>query len=307
MKPFFRSHAIRFLAILTAIAALLGGTQLVSALPAQAATSHHWNVMNWNITNLGNGNNIAAANRYRSMLSELRNLSAHNVTNGFMRTMTETERYAEIRVIDNNNISAPHRLTIYVRLDNLYVDAFTANGSTFAFNDTPGYFATRFFNAYPGGNTLVRTMPFSGAYGSLDADQNRANRDYRGPSFGAAISDLQNMNSNNFSARKFAMAVLIGAVSEAARFGWIESRIAMSISHNGELDGTNRYYHIGGFGISLQNNWSSLSRLVYRELNNTEHYPVQINGHNYTSTGMIRHGSSTAPAIGLLVTYGGAR
>ncbi|MFD4830594.1 ribosome-inactivating family protein [Streptomyces uncialis] len=296
---------MRFLAIFLAITALLGGTQLVSASPARADTSHNWNKIEWNITNLGNGNSVPAANRYRAMISSLRALSASNIADGFMRTMTATQRYAEVKVIDNN-ATVKHRLSIYVRLDNLYIDAFTAEGRTFAFNDTPRYFNTQFSAAYPGGNTLVQTMPFSGSYGSLDAAQARANQSYEGPSFGGLISELQGMNSSNFYDRRNEMAAIIGAVSEAARFGWIESRIALSLSHGGEWDGPHQYSHIGGFGISLQNNWAALSRLVYREMNSTTRSPAHINGHVYNSMGQVRNGYGSAPAIGVLVTYGGA-
>ncbi|MBO1417485.1 ribosome-inactivating family protein [Streptomyces sp. FH025] len=299
----------RLVALLLSLVASLSFAQVKAAPPAEAATSSYWSIIQWDITGLGNGNNLNAERNYRAMVNQIRTLSGSTIGTNLMRTTQETERYIEIRVVDFNDTANNHRVSLYLRLDNLYLDGFTIVGHNYMFSDAPAYLTTRFGNYYPNSNALFQRMPYSSQYGSLANADTRGRQEFDGPHFGDVIRTLQGFNQNNWYGARTALAAIIGATAEAARFGWIENRIANSIGSGGEFDGTATYDYIGGFGTDLQTNWDDLSEIVYRQQNGSGNIPsVNINNRVYRSISDIVNGAGpSTPRIGPFLTHGSAR
>lgn len=311
----------RVMAPLLSIVALFAFIQVNATLPAEASTSRYWSVVEWNITGLGDGRNQTAAENYRRMVREVRNLSGDDTLHaGVMQTTQQTERYIEIRIRDDNDV-VRNRVSLYLRLDNLYLDGFTigdgsgnANSSrNYRFSDAPSYLVTRFANQYRTGNRLFESLGYTSQYGRAGLDTNAEERGaqrFNGPSFGQVIWALRGFNMNNSLNARWALSAIIGATSEAARAGWIENRIALSVGQDGQWDGERYADTIGGFGADLENDWAALSRLVYRLQHNGTGNPdpVTINRRTYDSIDDIVNGHGiNQPAIAPFLSLGSAR
>ncbi|MFD9467520.1 ribosome-inactivating family protein [Streptomyces sp. NPDC060027] len=300
----------RLMVLLLSLVAVLGMTQVRSIPLAHAATSNYWSPITWNITGLGNGSNREAERNYRAMVNQLRVLSGYDIGTGLMRTTEQTQRYIEVMIVDNGDPVNNHRISLYLRLDNLYLDGFTIVGQNYRFSDAPGYLTTRFANQYPGAVHLFRNLPYTSHYQDLANAGTRGSQAFSGPSFWTAIQTIQRLTDQNWNNARAALAAIIGATSEAARFGWIENRIANSIGSGGETDDAGGFHNnLGGFGADLENNWEDLSEIVYRQQNgNGRIEPVNIDGHRYSSiSDIIYSRGSSGPRLAPFLTHGSAR
>ncbi|MGW6834902.1 ribosome-inactivating family protein [Streptomyces sp. NPDC054949] len=304
------SHAKRIMTAILCLVAAISFTQVKFSTPAQAATSDYWSVVRWDITGLGDGMDRNAERNYRSMIRQVRELSGSAIgANGLMRTTEQTERYIEVQVVDFNDRVNNHRISLYLRLDNLYLDGFTIVGHNYLFQDAPAILTTRFANHYPGVNHLFQRTPYRSTYGALANAQDRGNQHFNGRALGTQIIALQDFTPQNWNDRRQALAAIIGATAEAARFGWIENRIGLGIGQNGQLEGGRLLDHLGPFGAELENNWEDLSELVRRQQDGRGVMrPINIDGRTYHNIREIQFGvGGGTPAIGALLTHGSAR
>ncbi|MFF4814777.1 ribosome-inactivating family protein [Kitasatospora sp. NPDC001309] len=241
------------------------------------------------------------------MIRQLRELSGTSIAPALARTTTATGRYIEISVNDYSDPINTHRLSLYLRLDNLYLDGFTASGRNWRFSDAPTYLSTRFAAAYPR-DGLLENLRYSSHYSDLASPEARGAQRYSGAAFYGFLSTLFGVSEGSRDQARAPLAAMIGATSEAARFGWIENRIAASIETGGQQDGAQRYDNLGPFGAGLENSWDELSRLVYREQNGDSQRPtVRIDGRNYSSISDIVNGIGTGtPRIAPFLTHGTA-
>ncbi|WOI61809.1 ribosome-inactivating family protein [Streptomyces fradiae] len=298
----WRAPGKRLAAVLLTLVALLGFVNITNAAPAEAQT-RYWTILHWEVQGMGSGASQDVERRYRRMIAELRESSGSHIGTDLMRTTTVTQRYIEVRVIDRWDTSNQHRLSLYFRADNLYLDGYTIVGRNYMFSDAPGYLTTRFGNQYPGGNALFERLGYSGHYSNLASAETRGAQSFGGPNLWGAISGLVNQGPHDASSRNRTAAV-ITATAEAARFGWIENRVGNSLGENGDYDGQAWQTQIGGFGTDLQNNWAALSRIVYRQQNGTASTPVMINGRRYASISDIVNGYHNHPRLAPFLTLG---
>ncbi|MFD9794067.1 ribosome-inactivating family protein, partial [Streptomyces sp. NPDC059070] len=78
-----------------------------------------------------------------------------------------------------------------------------------------------------------------------------------------------------------AMAYIIGATAEAARFGWIQDRVANTIYAGGDLSIRDNPANIGAFGTDLERQWDSLSRMAHNTAAHRVDPGVTIDGRFY--------------------------
>ncbi|WP_158835887.1 ribosome-inactivating family protein [Streptomyces sp. NRRL S-350] len=298
----------RLMALLLSVIALFSVAQIEAAPPAKAATSNYWSTITWDITGLASGGTRPASN-YRSMIRQIRELSGTSIATNMARTTSATERYIEIMVTDFNEPPATqHRLSLYLRLDNLYLDGFTVSGQNYAFSDAPNYLNTRFHNQYPRNNPLFNVLRYSSHYSDLASAETRAAQHFSGPSFYYYVSTLFGVSGGSVNQVRPHLAAMIGATSEASRFGWIENRIANSVAYGQDSDGGRSYDYLGNFGAELENSWDELSRLVYREQQGNLPVPsVTIDSRVYHHISDIVNGRADTPKLIPFLTHGSAR
>ncbi len=278
--------------------ALLATCVLVNAdvTPARADTTQPWTTIEWDIT--GMKNKVAspgAASTYRAMIARLRDISSHQILNEVRDSMEQgTGRYIEVRVRDRSEANQ-HRLSLYFRADNLYLDGFTVVGQNYRFNNAPAELVTGFTQHYNNqGNMLFRTLPYSNHYRDLASDTARGDARYAATNVHGYLNVMAELTPGNWHEARPEIAYIIGATAEAARFGWIENRIGRSIGAGSDNDGQGYYANIGGFGVDLENNWSRLSHIVHQGMRNETVPRAQhalINGRRYASLQEIQYGT----------------
>ncbi|MFD8525503.1 ribosome-inactivating family protein [Streptomyces capillispiralis] len=292
--------------------ALLATCALVNAdaTPAHADTTNPWTVIEWDITGMrGASASANASSRYRAMITRLRDISSHQIVNEVRDSMPAgTGRYIEVRVRDRGE-SNQYRLSLYFRADNLYLDGFTVVGQNYRFSDAPAALVTGFTRHYNNqGNMLFRSLPYTGHYSDLATDQTRADARYSPSSLQSYLNAVSQLTPGNWYERAPELAFIINATSEAARFGWIENRIARSIGAGSDYDGQNYVSHLGPFGVDLQRNWARLSRLVHRSINNTltPGDAVTVNNRRYANLEEMRYGTTGRPSLMPFLALSGA-
>ncbi|WP_370422222.1 ribosome-inactivating family protein [Streptomyces sp. QH1-20] len=281
----------------------------VDATPARADTNERWTPIEWDITGMSTSvTSQTVESRYRAMLDRLEAISSHAIADQVRDTMPQgTGRYIEVRVVDRN-ASTQHRLTLYFRADNLYLDGITAQGQNYRFTDAATALVTGFTQYYNNhGNMLWRNLPWTSNYSDLAGQEARGAASYTTTALNSYLNRLSTLTPNNWSDRGADFAYVIQATAEAARNGWIRNRIANSLGEGGEWDGNNLYAHIGGFGTDLERNYARLSRLTHRSLNGTvtDSDAVTINGRRYRNLNDMRNGISNGPRIApFIALYG---
>lgn len=93
------------------------------------------------------------------------------------------------------------------------------------------------------------------------------------------------------------MAYIIGATAEAARFGWIQNRVAQSIFRGGDPAYTDRPSHLGNFGTDLETSWSDLSRMAHRTAAHRTDRGVTIDGRRYENVTEIGNPTNGQPRL----------
>ncbi|MFF4321174.1 ribosome-inactivating family protein [Streptomyces sp. NPDC001568] len=294
----------------------------VGATPAHAETSKQYTVLDWYVYGLdtGNGGDMGAdrAVRYRDFIAQLRAAAGHRMdgANGDdMRdtpTRTNTNRVIEARVWTNENGGAPRsHLKLYFSVDNLYLLGFTSRGQHWMFQpDTnPAFPLAGEVQRGQGLEhaPLFQSLGYRGNYDSLDPHGFRRDFSYTAASMHMTMQFLNNFTAANRPSAPSELAYLIGATSEAARFGWIEHRIAAALNRGYDDTDPNRPSHLGNFGLTLQTQWAALSRVAHRTVNGGTVAPVNIDGRTYDNFTQIRLGTGGVPRLAPFLALHGSR
>ncbi|MEU2563341.1 ribosome-inactivating family protein [Streptomyces longispororuber] len=316
-----RRSFTRFGAAALALPAL-GTLQGLAAPHAYADTNDLWSDMEWRMEGYDDARGTADASRqarqYQNLVRGMRDIASQPMAGAqndpdfrdtTRRGSVEDRTERVIRILIWNRFGLAH-VALYFSVDNLYLMGFTSHGRHYRFNDAafahlPRSMARRFGGPAP----LVTVMRSTGSYATLNASaEYRGNQFYTAYNFGSHLSVLEGANENNVNDQAVtrSLAFFIGATSEAARFGWIEERIANVIMNDGDWSAPGRPPHLGPFGTDLQNAWDPLSALVHRTLQGRTGRAVNINGREYRDYRMIQNGNQgsaaprIAPFIGIL-------
>ncbi|MFJ4189605.1 ribosome-inactivating family protein [Kitasatospora sp. NPDC089509] len=292
--------------------AAVGVSQGLSAQPAQALPTGLWTLVDWDISNLTSDTcSWSASLAYNDMISTVRNVSGQPIGNGMSDSVTTTEhgRYIEVRLMDHG----ANRLSILLRADNLYMDGFINAYGRFVFRGTnTAPLATALLSRYPNTPTPITfpELPWNENYNSFSSDSWRRNTPFT--ALRSQVNTLIDMQSSprsgNAQGNNVAQALtqLVAATSEAARFPWIQRRIANTIGNGGDYDTNGLQTTLGPFGAELENNWSTLSVLLRLNAAGRTGAPVTVDGRIYRNHTDIELGNSNvaAPAIGPMLTLG---
>ncbi|MFD7451779.1 ribosome-inactivating family protein [Kitasatospora sp. NPDC059827] len=288
-----RRLAVLLLALVSAFSLLYGA----AAPKANAETNQRWTDINWAMNGYTGPRNSPASRdqfyAYNDMVNALRNAAAHQMDNvdsssAYMDTPTRTDTHRVIRVLvwtDEDDGSRAH-LALYFNVDNLYLMGYSAHGVHYRFNtDETAHLATE-IQRHEGlaAAPSVQLISADGSYGQLSApDTWRANQQYTALMLEQRARTLINSTSGqrNSPGVRQALAYLIGATSEAARFGWIQNRIAQTIHHGGDPAEPGEPANIGPFGTDLETNWDALSRMAHRTAAHRTDPGVRIDGRVY--------------------------
>ncbi|URN17059.1 MULTISPECIES: ribosome-inactivating family protein [Streptomyces] len=307
--PVLRRAGRRLGSLFLALLAVCGLVTAGSA-PAHAETSQRYTVIDWHMegfddTGYGGSEGADRANRYRQMVARLRAASGHEMAGANTPAMldtpvrTDTNRVIEVRVW-TNEYGGPSEchVKLYFSVDNLYLLGFTARGTHWQFADTTLPLAREIQNFYGMANPpLFTSLGYRGDYNSLDSNGVRGNFGYQAQTMQHSMLDLSYIIPARRDSYRGTLAYFIGATAEAARFGWIENRIAAAIDLGYDPSDPNRPAHLGNFGASLQTQWSALSRVAHQTVNGGDAAPVTVDGRTYTSITQIRFGNNAVPRI----------
>ncbi|MFJ8694272.1 ribosome-inactivating family protein [Streptomyces roseolilacinus] len=302
-RSFGRRLGVLCLALFAACSLLTG-----NAGPAHADTTQRWTVIDYNMTNYDrhfpepNGETRANANRYRYMVEALRELGSHPLAyaeEGMRQSPQElNSNIIEMRIWRNFRSD----VALYFSANNLYLLGFSVDGAHWQFSDTGPTLAREMQNHYGGPLPLFQSLGYTGHYRQLDPQQTRGNFRYSSENLNNAVQRLRQVRSGNTRDYRSDLAAVIGATAEAARFGWIQRRIQTVIEQGYDHTDPNYPQHLGNFGVDLQNEWSSLSRLTHRSLEGASTSPVTVDHRTYSTWQQISRGSSgprIAPFISL--------
>ncbi|MGW7315665.1 ribosome-inactivating family protein [Streptomyces sp. NPDC054854] len=171
-------------------------------------------------------------------------------------------RLIQIRVLRRGS----QVVSLYFWADNLYLAGFYTPGNDqnqgrhYAFNDT----WPEDFNHVLNLQTAATRLPWGGNYVSLPGGNNRTYDVINGPGLhnallvlGGARARLGNGGDRGATEVGNALTLTIQATAEAARFGRIFDTVRGNI-------GTGTRTAMGTDNVVLQNNWSQISRWIYR-------------------------------------------
>ncbi|MFF5638909.1 ribosome-inactivating family protein [Streptomyces sp. NPDC012825] len=273
--------------------------------------------MDWDITNLQpDTSSTYAANSYWSMLASVREYAStgipphHGAT--YSITDPDSNRYIEVALVDWSNQAVPHRLSLILDARNLYAVGFFTPRSRYLFRDMDVNRVVSAYNAVHGGLQPghFTYLPFGENYNDFSRDEWRANTSFLG-----LRNDINNLvglsgtigqNTPPAITAARSLTQVVAAVSEAARFGWIQNRILNTIRSGSDIDGTNRYSHLGPFGAEMETSWAALTRLLAANAAGRQGVPVNINNRVYSNRTEVEQGdpSRGMPAIDVFVALG---
>ncbi|MFD9797062.1 ribosome-inactivating family protein, partial [Streptomyces sp. NPDC059070] len=122
-----------------------------------------------------------------------------------------------------------------------------------------------------------------GSYAQMSASPEwRGAQTYDRTTMYEQVQNLTNATPGNRNSTTVnrAMAYIIGATAEAARFGWIQNRVAQTLYAGGDPQ-DNMAANIGAFGTDLELNWSDLSRMAHNTAAHRADRGVNIDGRFY--------------------------
>ncbi|MFF0416291.1 ribosome-inactivating family protein [Kitasatospora sp. NPDC004745] len=302
--------------LLLALAAACGTVNGLAAPQAHANTSDLWTDIDWHLEDfdvprphpsrpqdppVGNQQTSNQSGAYARVVDRMRQLAGQG-----MAGVQGNEHYLDttvagrtnatnrvIRVLLWSNATGQQRadVALYFSVDNLYFMGFSSHGQHYRLNANYTRGLAESIRVHERAQTAPWVNPINsdGSYASLAATPTwRAAEPYTAANFLRHLDALSNATPANRNSNEVlrAMAFFIGATSEAARFGWIEHRIAAVIYADadptpepappGEDPRT-----IGRFGTDLENNWDTLSSLAHRTAQGYNGTMVPIAGFEY--------------------------
>ncbi|WP_206508057.1 ribosome-inactivating family protein [Streptomyces chrestomyceticus] len=305
----------RVLILTLALMAAVGVTQGLSP-KAHADPVSRWTRIDWDITNLRNTSSHAAGTAYDNMLVELRRTVSHAIRPNFPHSATtsRTDAFVEVALIDRSEANQ-HRLSVIINPHNLYVMGYFTPQGRYVFRDQDPEPIRAAYNAVFRNNQLAsrdfQSLPFGQNYNDFSNETWRMN-----DSFTSLRSDIDHLvhlpaapprqNTPPALAAGRALTQVVAAVSEAARFMWIQNRIGNTIRNGHDWDGYAWQTTLGRFGAELETSWSALSRMLANYLAGRTITPVEIDGRVYRHGSDIELGDGTGrlPALGLAVALG---
>ncbi|MFK0238772.1 ribosome-inactivating family protein [Streptomyces vinaceus] len=320
-----RQLAILLLSLVSACSVLFGA----AAPKAEAETTQRFTTIDWHMDDyIAPPNSDRAANNrddYNDMVNALRNAAGHQmegVSNspGYMDTPTRTNTNRIIRVLiwTHTAVGPRANLALYFNVDNLYMLGFSSNGFHYRF--VTGNPATEFTNHLPEelrlGLHSATPLFFTpirgdGSYAQMSAPAEwRANQEYTASMLYQREQILDNFRPERpvTSTVTQAMAYFIGATAEAARFGWIQNRIAQTIYRGGDTAEPGSPANIGPFGTDLETNWGALSRMAHNTAAHRVDPGVTINNRTYYNVNDLGNNVGFRPRLTpFLALYGSGR
>ncbi|MFD7661992.1 ribosome-inactivating family protein [Streptomyces sp. NPDC059788] len=276
----WRSARTLLVTLLAALAFVGGG--LVSPPQAHAATNNEFSRVYFDIT----GWNAAGANAgdaYASMINDIRHLVGQNMprsTGAVQETTTGRNRLIEVHVMDNGDLANPHRLSLFFWAHNLYMIGISSEGRNYSFrdvNDADRGAAQNIMRRQPQTRNFADFAPFAfnGSYtGSrgLDRAEERGGYVLDVPTIVSAARGLGRLSStNDVPTVRRQLTVMIAAIAEGARFGWISHRIEAIVRNGAEYDASGRpQTTLGGFGVGMETDWSDMTRWARGSLNGSD-------------------------------------
>ncbi|MGW7413859.1 ribosome-inactivating family protein [Streptomyces sp. NPDC054863] len=240
------------------------------------------------------------------MVHRLRDISGRKVVDGVGTTTTTKNQFIAVEVWKGST----HDLTLYFTAHDLYMVGFTSKGYNYRFDESTSTQLESVVRAhYPSnGSRGFTTLGYSGQYGDLKASQSwRGHKDqnFQGATLNGHLSALAGLGSSKPSSDKYGkhMAKIIGATSEAVRFGWIQNRISNTIRGGSE----NGFDYLGSFGAALEQEWGKLSTLANDLLANGSGEEVKVDGSVYRSLNDFRYGPANSPERRLSILWAKGR
>ncbi|PWI12766.1 hypothetical protein DI272_00285 [Streptomyces sp. Act143] len=232
------------------------------------------------------------------------------------------DRIIQVHVWTNLAGPSESHLALYFNAANLYLVGFSSRNRHYQFSDSsPGQgvsdpvLRTNLSELYRQANGL-RTAPlfqnlgYRGNYPSLDPGNARVNREYRSYQIMGAVNSLIDTAPLLPNALRRDLAFLIGATSEATRFGWIQRRVSAAIGNGGDASDPQNHNpaHLGEFGRQLELRWSDLSRLAHRDLDGSvRNATVTIDNRTYRNINDILGINAGRPGISPILALHGSR
>ncbi|MEV0122365.1 ribosome-inactivating family protein [Streptomyces sp. NPDC050703] len=295
----------------------LGAVQGLAAPRAFANTNALWTDIDWHLEDWDEPRGTTTARRqaqdYMAVVDRMRDLASTPMAgsqgvHGIYDTTVRDEESATrriIRVLLWSNASGRSRadVALYFSVDNLYLMGFSAHGHHYRFNASYTRHLAGSMQAHWNQTTppIVTAMSSNGSYGTLSASPEwRGAQHCTSVNFLTHLENLENVTAStrNSQAVQRALAFFIGATSEAARFGWIETRIGNVLSYGHDPLDSNRPVHLGPFGAELENNWDTMSAMVHRTMQGNQGNPVPINGRTYRTWEQVMFGAPNHPPLG---------
>ncbi|MFJ9523588.1 ribosome-inactivating family protein [Kitasatospora sp. NPDC101801] len=315
MRRTGRQLAVLLLALVSAFSLLYGA----AAPTANAETTTRFTDIDWYIDNYGAPLSSADArdnsDGYNAMVNALRRASGHQmpgVSNSpaYMDTPTRTNTNRVIRVLVHRHTAlGPHAdLALYFNVDNLYFLGFSSNSNHYRIVPRPNQADRAYTNHLPeelrvrfGGPTLLfNQITGDGSYAQMSASPEWRGDQIYTPSMiysrAETLTNLQPGGQNSTQVNQ-AMAYMIQATSEAARFGWIQNRIAASIFQGGDYQEPGAPANIGPFGTDLELNWSTLSRMAHNTAAHRADPGVTINNRTYRTVTELGNPQNNQPRL----------
>jgi hypothetical protein len=320
MRRTGRQLAVLLLALVSACSVLFG----VAAPKAHAEVpeSQRFTTIDWHMYAYGDPNGSSRArdsyDDYNAMVNALRNAAGHQmegVSNspGYMDTPTRTNSNRVIRVLVWTHEADGNRahLALYFNVDNLYFLGFSARGQHYRIVPRANQADRAYTNHLPeelrrASSPVPPTAPLfnqitgDGSYAQMSAPAEwRGAQRYDRTTLYQQVQNLTNAtpDSRNSTTVNRAMAYLIGATAEAARFGWIQNRIAQTIFAGGDGLDPNSPAHIGAFGTDLELNWSNMARMAHNTAAGRGDRGVTIDGRYYGNVFEIGNPTNGQPRL----------
>ncbi|MFF5425411.1 MULTISPECIES: ribosome-inactivating family protein [unclassified Streptomyces] len=315
INPSARPVLARIVLLVLALLASVGLTQ--APAPTATAVTPRWVRVDWDITHLQpNTSSSYAANSYWSMLASVRQYASTGIPphHGATYSITDpnSNRYIEVALVDWSNEAVPHRLSLILDARNLYAVGFFTPQSRYLFRDMDVNRIVASYNAVHGGlrPEHFTYLPYGENYNDFSRDEWRANTSFLGLRNDintlVALSGNIGQNTPPAIAAGRSLTQVVAAVSEAARFGWIQNRILNTIRSGSDIDGHSRYSHLGPFGAEMETSWAALTRLLAANAAGRQGVPVTINNRVYANRTEVEQGdpSRNMPAIDVFVALG---